>query len=101
MILRAGKKVGPDYACGEFIGLARFDAPMVARLWALYLETLADGDDKPFIDAPTLRKAYLTDLINAAIQQGEQFGIVPIKGGWREIDTVQDYERVVAAGGWD
>ena len=100
LVLRAGKKVGPDYACGEFIGLARFDSAMVARLWALYLDTMAQGEDQPFVDAPTLRKAYLTDLLNAAIRNGEQFGMVPIHGGWREIDTVQDLERVRATGEW-
>jgi NDP-sugar pyrophosphorylase family protein len=47
-----------------------------------------------------LRKAYLTDLVNEAIADGEYFAAVPIDGRWREIDTVQDLERARAIVNW-
>lgn len=98
LVTAVGKSIGPEGACGEFIGLARFDASMVARLWARYLQALAGGLDQPFQYAKTLRKAYLTDLINDAVQADIPFGVCAIHGGWREIDTVQDYERAQREG---
>lgn len=95
-VTRVGKKVGPEKAFGEFIGLCKLTAPLVSKLWALYLEALVGGDDKPYGDAPTLRKAYLTDILNHAAAQGELMGVLTIQGEWREIDTVQDLERARA-----
>ncbi len=100
IVTRVGKSVGAEKAFGEFIGLARFRAPTVSLLWGLYLRALAQGDDKPYGDAPTFRKAYLTDLLNDAIGRGEHIGAIPIAGGWREIDTVQDLERAQESGLW-
>lgn len=93
LVTRVGKKVGPERAFGEFIGLCKLTAPLVAKLWALYLEAVSRGDGEPYGDAPTLRRAYLTDIFNAAATRGEMFGVLAIEGGWREIDTVQDLER--------
>lgn len=98
LVTAVGKSIGPEGALGEFIGLARFDASMVARLWARYLQARLRGLDAPFQYASTLRKAYLTDLINDAIQAEIPFGVCAIQGGWREIDTVQDYERAQREG---
>ena len=67
LVVRVGKNIGPENAWGEFICLAKFDSAAIARFWAMYLDQLAQGDDAPFIHAPTLRKAYLTDLLNHAI----------------------------------
>ena len=100
LVVRVGKNIGPENAWGEFIGLAKFDSAAIARFWAMYLDQLAQGDDAPFIHAPTLRKAYLTDLLNHAISEGEHLGIVPIEGGWREIDTLQENERIQTSSRW-
>jgi hypothetical protein len=69
-------------------------------LWARYTDRLALGDDQPYMNAPTFRTAYMTDLINDAIQNYEHFGLAPIQGGWREIDTVQDLDRLRSASSW-
>lgn len=101
VVTRVGKKVGGARAFGEFIGLAKLTAPLVAKLWALYLEALDNGDDQPYGDAETLRKAYLTDILNHASARGEMLGVLAIEGGWREIDTVQDLERANAGLEWE
>lgn len=100
LVDEVGKQVGPQGAYGEFIGLARFRAPLVARLWAYYSAALHRGEDTPIGHAKSLRKAYLTDLLNVAIGEGEAFAAVPIEGRWREIDTVQDLERARAIVNW-
>lgn len=100
-VLQVGKHVGPDAAFGEFIGLARFSAAVVARFWSYYIQGLAYGDNHPFGFAETLRQAYLTDLLNVAIDNGERLNVAPIMGQWREIDTVQDLVRAEAVvAGW-
>jgi choline kinase len=100
LVSRVGKQVGPETAVGEFIGLARFDSAVVARLWARYLRARSRGPQTAFGNAPTLRKAYLTDLLNDAIDAGEPIAPLGIDGHWREIDTVQDLERAADAITW-
>lgn len=101
LVTRVGKQVGPERAFGEFIGLARFGAPMMARLYARYLQARQRGLDAAYGHAPSLRMAYLTDLINDAIDHGEAFGVLAHQGDfWREIDTVQDLERARASVTW-
>lgn len=94
-VTAVGKQVGPSNAVGEFIGLAKF----TARGAELLVETYRDvretlDDDDPFQAAELFRKAYLTDLFMEMIDRGIEIGWVPIDGGWREIDTVQDLHRV-------
>lgn len=96
-VLRVGKQVGPENAVGEFIGLARYSAAGAQ----IMRETWADvrtkyRDDEPFQNATHFRKAYLTDLFLEIIARGHTVGAALIDGDWREIDTVQDLERVSA-----
>lgn len=101
VVTRVGRRVGPERAFGEFIGLARLNASMVAKMWALYIGALESGDDRPYGDAESLRKAVLTDLINHAVARGEMFGVLAIEGGWREIHTIQDLERASTGLEWE
>ncbi len=100
LVLRVGRGLGIHQALGEFIGLVRFSSSLTARLWALYLRALANGLDHPYGDAASLREARLTDIINAAIDRDVLMRAIPIRGGWREIDTVQDLERARSADFW-
>lgn len=93
-VVRVGKRVGPEQAVGEFIGLARYSAEGVR----LMRETMAEvrqrqSLEEPFHYAAVLRKAYLTDLFMEMIARGHDVGPIPIDGQWREIDTVEDLER--------
>jgi phosphoenolpyruvate phosphomutase len=100
-ITEVGKQVPPDRAHGEFIGLCKIHAPALARLCALYDHVSLKGLDEPYINAPSLRKAYLCDLFNDAIRRDEFIQPFFFKGGmWREIDTVQDYERAQESVTW-
>ncbi len=95
-VVEVGKHVSPDQdPLGEFIGLAKFSA----KGGRMLRETFADvrsklGDDEPFQAAKLFRKSYMTDLLEEMIQRGMHVGYVAIDGDWREIDTVQDLERV-------
>ena len=99
-VIELGKHVTEDNGVGEFIGLARFTAAAVARLCALYDRARLSGPDSPYQHANSLQKAYFTDLLNDAINKGEFIRPFWIKGGWREIDTVQDYDRAQEEVNW-
>lgn len=92
----------PEEAYGEFIGLARLSARGAARMQAAYDALAARLDATP--EAPfgrnTWRSAYLTDLFEHLIAEGERFVPVDIFGRWREIDTTQDLARAEAAVDW-
>jgi L-glutamine-phosphate cytidylyltransferase len=97
-ITEVGKHVGKrasQTAAGEFIGLMRVSAEgarWMREAWAVARANTQD--DAPFQSAKLFRKAYLTDLIEAMIAAGRPVTPVLIEGGWREIDTVEDLERV-------
>ena len=46
-----------------------------------------------FHDAPSLKKAYLTDMIQELVDFGITVTPILISGKWCEIDTRQDLER--------
>lgn len=94
-VTRVGKVVGPDDAVGEFIGLAKYTARGAEFLRESFEAVRArTGDDEPFQNAELFRKAYLTDLFQEMIDRGVTIGVTFIDGEWREIDTVQDLQRV-------
>ncbi|HEY3358844.1 MAG TPA: phosphocholine cytidylyltransferase family protein [Polyangia bacterium] len=97
-VTRLGKGLVPAAdAAGEFIGLAYFSAAAAARLRAAYAELrrrFAAPGAGPFGTAAIFDKAYLTDLLNHLIDDGAAMHPVMIDGHWREIDTVEDLERV-------
>ena len=52
---------------------------------------------RPFQRSATFEKAYLTDLFQEMTDLGTAVHCVAIKQGWKEIDTVEDYEKAVKA----
>jgi choline kinase len=102
-VTRVGKRlVSPDEAAGEFIGLARFSSEGARALRTVWQEAAADGLDRPFGAAPSLRQAYLSDALNALAARGVPLLPVFIDGSWREIDTEEDLARAHGlVDGWD
>ncbi len=53
-------------------------------------------DDKPWQQSgKPVRKAYMTDLLNALIKSGEEVKAVHFNHGWIEFDTNDDYENAI------
>jgi choline kinase len=98
LITEVGTHVGKrasETAAGEFIGLMRVTAQGARWMREVWADVRAKtGDEEPFHAAKLFRKAYLTDLIEELIARGYPVRPVLIDGGWREIDTVEDLERV-------
>ena len=91
-ILRMGRGIPYDSACGEFIGLAALSAKGSRKVRNLFDE-LKHKPGKINLGGKNLAKASLTDLFNALIEKGEKVTPVEIFGGWFEIDTFEDYRK--------
>ena len=51
--------------------------------------------DKPFQRAKIFQNAYLTDMIQELVDIGTKIHCVIIERGWKEIDTVEDYQKAL------
>ena len=51
--------------------------------------------NKPFQRAKIFQKAYLTDFIQELVDIGIKVHCVIIESGWKEIDTVEDYQKAL------
>ncbi len=89
-LLKIGKHVPSEEANGEFIGIARFTKRGAELLKQTFNELRPTHWDKPFQQASSLRKAYLTDIFQELVNRGHEVNIIPIQGGWLEIDTIED-----------
>ena len=90
-ITKIGKDVvKPGEAYGEFIGLAKFTKRGAEILKSNYHRIAAQDSNRPFHQAPSLDKAYLTDMIQELVDLGYVIRNVDIQGGWMEIDTPED-----------
>ena len=51
--------------------------------------------NKPLQRAKTFQQAYLTDMIQELVDIGIKIHCVIIERGWKEIDTVEDYQKAL------
>lgn len=91
-VLRVSRDIATETAHGEFIGLAKFSAAGAARLRAHYRRCRETYAGRPFHQARSFDKAYLIQLFQDMIDQGETFAHVDTPGGYIEIDTQQDFD---------
>lgn len=99
-VARIGKGLPAEEAHGEFLGLARFDAATLRAVRDRYEELRATRPARPFHEAATLDRAYLTDMLQELIDGGLRVEPVLIDGGWHELDTVQDLETAAKTTDW-
>lgn len=92
-ICRIGKHLPADGADGEFIGLMRVSPEGARALRATFAELLESHAGRPFQAAQRFEVAYLTDMLQELIDRGHEVRPVIIEGGWREIDTIEDFRN--------
>ena len=95
-----GRRVHSDVAYGRYVGLGRFDAAPVARLWSHYLQAVARGVEYSFGGAPSMRLADVTDLFDISIRAGQSVHVVAVEGGWHAIPAGSDSVETRDAAGW-
>jgi choline kinase/protein-L-isoaspartate O-methyltransferase len=88
-VIEIGKHIAPADADGEFTGLASFSSQATATLIRTYHNVATKGEVR-FHQAPMLRQAFLTDMLQELIHRGLEVVPIEIWGDWVEIDTPQD-----------
>ena len=86
---------GKEEVHGEFIGMIKL-SNRGADLFKQHFNRLKKIYwNKPFQRAKIFQKAYLTDFIQELVDIGIKVHCVIIEGGWKEIDTVEDYRKAL------
>lgn len=71
---------------GQYMGLIKLSGSGVEAFKHIFHDAQKNGT---LLGKP-IEKAYMTDLIQAVINFGYQVQSVPVRGGWVEVDTVDD-----------
>lgn len=95
-----------DTACGldkakiRYVGMLKFSARSTEVLKNIYHKNrdIYFIKDEKWKRSKCFRKAYMTCMLQALIDEGYRVDPIQISHGWMEFDTVEDYER---ANEWD
>lgn len=80
----------------RYVGLLKFSKAGLEFITSTMEAAYKDFEDKPWQQSgKTVRKAYMTDLLNAIIEVGKEVKAVHFNNGWIEFDTNEDYENAV------
>lgn len=80
----------------RYIGLLKFSGCGLEKIAQILDRDYDTYRDKPWKQSgKTIRKAYMTDLLQAVIESGNCVRAVKFKNGWIEFDTNEDYETAV------
>ena len=82
-----------DEIIGEFLGPIIF-SKKGSEIFMKHYKKIEKTHKKEFHNAPSLEKAYLTDMIQELIDNDVKITPIFINGKWYEIDTPQDLEIV-------
>ncbi len=78
----------------RYIGLLKFSAEGLECILKLMEKAYLEYMDKPWQQSgKTVKKAYMTDLLNALIEDGKSVKAVKFNNSWIEFDTNEDYEN--------
>ena len=77
---------------GEFLGILKL-SKLGAQIFVEKYEKLFKNHEGGFHNAPSLKKSYLTDMIQELIDSKIVISPIAISGKWCEIDTIQDLEN--------
>lgn len=72
----------------QYMGLMKFSQKGINQIKKIFHNALEVGD---LLGKP-IETAYMTDLLQATIDEGYSVHSVPVSGGWIEIDTVEDLQ---------
>ncbi len=95
-IIELGKKAATlEDIKGQYIGLIKIRASSASKIADFYLNVL---DRKAIYDGKDFDNMYMTSFIQEIIGNLMPAKAVFIRGGWLEIDTLEDLERYTEAG---
>jgi choline kinase len=90
-VMQVHRSIPADYACGEYIGVARFSPRGAALFKEHYHRVRSQFAGKPWREAKIFEKAYLILLMQEMIEHDVPIHLVSTHGDYMEIDTEEDY----------
>ncbi len=79
----------------RYVGLLKFSRDGLRYIVDTMEKAYREYEDKPWQQSgKTVRKAYMTDLLNSVIESGEKVKAIRFNNGWLEFDTNEDYEKM-------
>ena len=80
----------------RYIGLLKFSKNALSEIVAIHDRDYESYQNRPWKQSgKTIRKAYMTDLLQAVIESGNHVKAVKFRNGWIEFYTNEDYETTV------
>ncbi len=80
----------------RYIGLLKFSKKGLSFIVKTMEEAHKNFENKPWQQSGKIvSKAYMTDLLNAIIESGEEVKAIHFCNGWIEFDTNEDYENAL------
>lgn len=80
----------------RYIGLLKFSKSGLDFIQETMDKAYIEFEDRPWQQSgKTVRKAYMTDLLNAIIESGREVKALHFNNGWIEFDTNEDYENAI------
>lgn len=81
----------------RYIGLLKFSKKGLAKIVQVLDDAYINYLDKSWQQSGhPIKKAYMTDLLQALIEDGQEVKAHKFNNGWVEFDTNEDYERTVS-----
>jgi L-glutamine-phosphate cytidylyltransferase len=90
-VTKIGKHLSESEADGEFIGMMKLSKTAAKLFRDTAREVAQKFTGRPFQAAKNVKNAYITDLLQELIDRGHKITPHWISGGWKEIDTQEDY----------
>lgn len=85
-----------DQIDARYVGILKFSRKGLVDIVEIMDQAYREFGDGPWQQSgKPVRKAYMTDLLNALIESGRQVKAVRFNNGWIEFDTNEDYENAV------
>jgi len=94
-ILKTQKNISeelPNQTVAEFLGLIKL-SKVGCSIFLEKFSELKKSHTGKFHSSPSLKQAYLTDMLQELIDTGYTVEPVLVNGNWCEIDTIQDIEN--------
>lgn len=85
----------PSDVQAQYIGLIKLSSNGSKMVQQMYQRAKVRYWNKPWQRGRIFQKVYMTDFLQALIDDGIPVYAVPVQHGWLEFDTVTDYEKVL------
>lgn len=95
-VVQLSRTIPSEEADGEFIGVMKLNPSGAAQLSSAFDEAERRYGGGLFREGRTFQKAYLIDLLAEMLEQGVSMEREDTRGGYMEIDTLQDLSMAEA-----